>query len=95
MIAWVFGGYFAAVLLGMVAGNRSSSRALAGTRVAALAAFAVLGSLLTLLVVRLGFDVLGGSVPGAVGVRCADRLRHRGGAAAESRPRPAWPAPRS
>ncbi len=61
VIAWVFGGYFAAVLLGMVAGNRSSSRNLAGLRVGALAAFAVLGSLLTLLVVRLGFDVLTGS----------------------------------
>jgi hypothetical protein len=60
VIAWVFGGYFAAVLLGMVAGNRSSSRNLAGLRVGALAAFAVVGSLLTLLVVRLGFDVLEG-----------------------------------
>jgi hypothetical protein len=61
VIAWVFGGYFAAVLLGMVAGNQSRSRRLAGTRLAALGAFAVLGSLLTLLVVRLGFDVLEGS----------------------------------
>ena len=60
VIAWVFGGYFAAVLLGMVAGNRSSSRNLAGLRVGALAAFAVVGSLLTLLVVRVGFDVLDG-----------------------------------
>lgn len=61
VIAWVFGGYFAAVLLGLVAGNRSRSRSLAGLRVGALAAFAVVGSLLTLLVVRLGFDVLTGS----------------------------------
>lgn len=60
VIAWVFGGYFAAVLLGMVAGNRSGSRNLAGLRLGALAAFAVIGSLVTLLVVRLGFDVLGG-----------------------------------
>lgn len=61
VIAWVFGGYFAAVLLGMIAGNRSSSRNLAGVRVGALAAFAVLGSLLTLIVVRFGFGVLDSS----------------------------------
>lgn len=60
VIAWVFGGYFAAVLLGLVAGNRSRSRRLAGLRVGALAAFSVLGSLASLLVVRLAFDVLDG-----------------------------------
>ncbi len=78
VIAWVFGGYFAAVLLGMVAGNRSSSRNLAGCASVRSAAFAVLGSLLTLLVVRFGFGVLDSSFV-AVGRGLADRVRDRGG----------------
>ncbi len=60
VIAWVFGGYFAATLLGLVGGPRSSTRRVAARRLIALTGFALLGSLLTLLIARSSFGVLEG-----------------------------------
>ncbi len=63
VIAWVFGGYLAAVLIGLAVGNRSSSRRRAADRITALGAFAVAGSLLQILVLRSAFGVLHGHLP--------------------------------
>jgi hypothetical protein len=60
VIAWVFGGYLGAVLVGLLAGSRSRSRRLALVRIGALAAFAVIGGLLQMLILRGAFGVLEG-----------------------------------
>ncbi len=61
VIAWVFGGYLGATLLGLVREPRSRTRALALERLGALAAYAIVGSGLSLLILHAGFGVLGGS----------------------------------
>lgn len=58
VVAWVFGGYFAATVLGLLAGPRSSTRRLAVDRLLGVLAFATLGSLLTMLIARWSFGVL-------------------------------------
>jgi hypothetical protein len=62
MIAWVFGGYIAATLIGLIGTPRSHSRARAAARIGALAGFAVVGGILSVVMLRLGFDVFNGHV---------------------------------
>jgi hypothetical protein len=64
VIAWVFGGYLAAVLIGLAVGTRSSSVRRAIERIGALAAFALIGSLLEILILRTSFGVLHGHLLG-------------------------------
>jgi hypothetical protein len=61
VIAWVFGGYLGATLLGLVRESRSRTRRLALERLGALAAFSVIGAGLTILVLHAAFGVLDGS----------------------------------
>ena len=61
VIAWVFGGYLGATLLGLVRETRSRSRELALERLGALAAYAIIGAGVSLLILNAAFGVLGGS----------------------------------
>src|SRR3954452_17171697 len=60
VIAWVFGGYIGATLLGMVGAARSRSRARGAARIGALAAFALVAGVLSVLLLRGGFGVFTG-----------------------------------
>jgi hypothetical protein len=62
MIAWVFGGYIGATLIGLIAMPRSPSRASGVARIGALAAFAVVAGVLSVLMLRVCFDVFSGHV---------------------------------
>jgi uncharacterized phage infection (PIP) family protein YhgE len=61
VIAWVFGGYLGATLLGLVRETRSRSRELALERLGALAAYSIIGAGLSILLLNAAFGVLGGS----------------------------------
>jgi hypothetical protein len=60
VIAWVFGGYIGATLIALVGSPRSASRARATARIGALAAFAVVAGLLSVIILRASFDVFAG-----------------------------------
>ncbi len=62
MIAWVFGGYIAATLVGLIGQPRSSSRRRAAARVAALAGFSILAGVLSVVMLRVCFGVFSGHV---------------------------------
>jgi hypothetical protein len=62
VVAWMFGGYIASTLIGMLGTPRSSSRKRAAARIAALAKFAVLGGILSVLLLRACFGVFSGHV---------------------------------
>jgi len=62
MIAWVFGGYIAATLIGLIGAPRSTSRQRAAARVGALAGFAIVGGILSVLMLRVCFGVFSGHV---------------------------------
>ena len=62
MIAWVFGGYIGATLIGMVGSPRSRSRARAAARIAALAGFGIVAGALSVVILRVSFDVFSGHV---------------------------------
>ncbi len=62
MIAWVFGGYIAATLVGLIGQPRSSSRQRAAARVAALAGFSILAGVLSVVMLRACFGVFSGHV---------------------------------
>jgi len=62
MIAWVFGGYIGATLIGLIAMPRSPSRAGGVARIGALAVFAVVAGVLSVLMLRVCFDVFSGHV---------------------------------
>src|SRR5690349_14719583 len=62
MIAWVFGGYIASTLIGLIGSPRSPSRRRAAARIAALAGFAVIGGILSVLLLRASFGVFSGHV---------------------------------
>jgi ABC-2 family transporter protein len=62
VIAWVFGGYIGATLIGMIGAPRSHSRARAAARIGALAAFGVVAGVLSVLLLRASFDVFTGHV---------------------------------
>jgi hypothetical protein len=62
VIAWMFGGYIAATLIGLIGSPRSRSRQRAAARIGALAAFSVVNGILSVLVLRVCFDVFSGHV---------------------------------
>jgi hypothetical protein len=62
VIAWVFGGYLGATLIGLVGSPRSSSRRRATARIGALAGFAIVAGILSVLILRASFDLFPGHV---------------------------------
>jgi hypothetical protein len=62
VIAWVFGGYIGATLMSLVGTPRSRSRGLAAARMGALAVYAVIAALLSVVLLRVAFDVFAGHV---------------------------------
>jgi ABC-2 family transporter len=62
MIAWMFGGYIGATLIGLIGDPRSRSRARGAARIGALAAFSVLNGILSVILMRACFDVFAGHV---------------------------------
>ena len=62
MIAWMFGGYIAATLIGLVGSPRASSTQRAAGRIGALAGFAVVAGILSVVLLRASFDVFSGHV---------------------------------
>jgi hypothetical protein len=62
VIAWVFGGYIGATLIGLIGSPRSTSRRRAGARIGALAAFAVVAAILSVVMLRVCFDTFSGHV---------------------------------
>jgi hypothetical protein len=63
VIAWVFGGYIGATLIGLIGSPRSSSsRRRAAAWIGALAAFAIVAGILSVFMLRESFDVFSGHV---------------------------------
>jgi hypothetical protein len=62
VIAWVFGGYVGATLIGLVGTPRSRSRAHAAARIGVLAGFGVVAGILSVVMLRVCFDVFTGHV---------------------------------
>jgi len=62
MVAWMFGGYIASTLIGLIGSPRSRSRQRAAARIGALAGFAVVGGILSVLMLRASFGVFSGHV---------------------------------
>jgi hypothetical protein len=62
VIAWVFGGYIGATLIGLIGTPRSRSHARAAARIGALAAFGVVAGVTSVLLLRASFDVFSGHV---------------------------------
>jgi hypothetical protein len=67
VIAWMFGGYIGATLIGLIGTPRSTSRQRALARIGALAGFSIVGGILSVLLLRASFDVF----PGHVVALCA------------------------
>ena len=62
VIAWVFGGYIGATLIGLIGSPRSTSRRRAAARIGALAGFSVLASILSVVMLRASFGTFSGHV---------------------------------
>jgi hypothetical protein len=62
VIAWMFGGYIAATLIGLIGSPRSSSRRRAAARIGALAEFSIVAGILSVVMLRVCFDVFSGHV---------------------------------
>ena len=62
VIAWMFGGYIGATLIGLIGSPRSTSRRRAAARIGALAGFGVVGGILSVVMLRASFDVFSGHV---------------------------------
>jgi len=62
VVAWMFGGYIAATLIGLVGSPRSTSRKRAAARIGALAKFGVVAGILSVVMLRLSFGVFSGHV---------------------------------
>jgi hypothetical protein len=62
VIAWVFGGYIAATLIGLIGTPRSTSRTRATERMGALAGFGIIAGVLSVVMLRACFDVFSGHV---------------------------------
>jgi ABC-type Co2+ transport system permease subunit len=60
MIAWVFGGYVASTLIGLVGSPRSRSRRRAAARIGALAGYGIVAGILGVVMLRASFDVFSG-----------------------------------
>jgi hypothetical protein len=62
VIAWVFGGYIASTLIGLIGSPRSRSRQRAAARLGALAAHSVVAGILSVVILRACFGVFSGHV---------------------------------
>jgi hypothetical protein len=62
IIAWVFGGYIGSTLIGLIGAPRSRSHARGAARIGALAGFAVVAGILSVLLLRACFGVFAGHV---------------------------------
>jgi hypothetical protein len=62
MIAWVFGGYIASTLIGLIGSPRSRSTGRAAARIGALAGFSVVAGILSVVILRASFGVFAGHV---------------------------------
>jgi hypothetical protein len=62
VIAWVFGGYIAATLIGLIGAPRSSSHRRAAARIGALAGFGLVAGILSVILLRAFFGVFAGHV---------------------------------
>jgi hypothetical protein len=62
MIAWVFGGYIASTLIGLIGRPRSRSRRRAAARIGALAVHGIVAAILSVVILRVSFDVFSGHV---------------------------------
>jgi ABC-2 family transporter protein len=62
MIAWVFGGYIGATLIGLIGTPRSRSTERGAARIGALAGFGIVGGILSVILLRASFDVFSGHV---------------------------------
>ncbi len=67
VVAWMFGGYIGATLIGLIGSPRSTSRHRAAARIGALAEFAIVGGILSVVMLRACFGVF----PGHVVALCA------------------------
>ena len=68
VIAWMFGGYIGATLIGLIGSPRSSSRRRAAARLGALAGFSIVAGILSVVVLRASFDVFSGHVVALCGI---------------------------
>jgi ABC-2 family transporter protein len=62
VIAWVFGGYIGATLIGLIGSPRSNSRQRAAARIGALAGFGIVAGILSVVMLRTSFGVFSGHV---------------------------------
>ncbi len=62
VVAWMFGGYIAATLIGLIGSPRSTSSRRAAARIGALAGFAIVSGILSVVMLRVSFDVFSGHV---------------------------------
>ena len=62
VIAWMFGGYIAATLIGLIGSPRSTSRHRAAARIGALAEFGIVAGILSVIMLRVCFGVFSGHV---------------------------------
>jgi hypothetical protein len=62
VIAWVFGGYIGATLIGLLGTPRTRSRARAAARIGAFAGFGLVSGVLSVVMLRVCFDVFTGHV---------------------------------
>jgi hypothetical protein len=62
MIAWVFGGYIASTLIGLIGDPRSHTHARGAARIGALAGFGVVAGTLSVIMLRACFGVFAGHV---------------------------------
>jgi len=63
VIAWVFGGYIGATLIGLIGSSRSSSGRRAAARIGAFASFGIVAGILSVVMLRASFGVFSGHVP--------------------------------
>jgi hypothetical protein len=62
VIAWVFGGYIGATLIGLLGSPRSTSRRRAARRIGALAGFGIVAAILSVVMLRASIGVFAGHV---------------------------------
>jgi ABC-2 family transporter protein len=62
VIAWMFGGYIASTLIGLIGSPRSRSTQRAAARIGALAGFSVVGGILSVLLLSACFGVFSGDI---------------------------------
>ena len=62
VVAWMFGGYIGATLIGLIGSPRSTSRKRAAARIGALAKFGIVAGILSVVMLRASFGVFSGHV---------------------------------